>query len=110
MSESEVSGPEWQDAELECRLEQYRTGDFVMLVPRSLVIVAAATALQVAVARNVASQQPAAPAGPAVGDIAPDFTLRGATRYGLLQNPVRLADYRGSTVVLAFFYQARTKG
>ncbi|MBA3657200.1 MAG: redoxin domain-containing protein [Gemmatimonadaceae bacterium] len=49
-------------------------------------------------------------AGPAVGDLAPDFTLSGATRYGMLKNPIRLSDYRGSTVVLAFFYQARTKG
>lgn len=48
--------------------------------------------------------------GPQVGDIAPDFSLPGATRYGLLENPVRLSDFRGSTVVLAFFYQARTKG
>ena len=48
--------------------------------------------------------------GPVVGDMAPDFTLPGATRYGLLKNPVKLSDYRGSTVVLAFFYQARTKG
>lgn len=46
----------------------------------------------------------------AAGDVAPDFTLPGASRYGLLQNPVQLSDYRGSTVVLAFFYQARTKG
>ncbi len=48
--------------------------------------------------------------GPQVGAAAPEFSLRGATRYGLLKNPVRLSDYRGSTVVLAFFYQARTKG
>ena len=47
---------------------------------------------------------------PAVGDVAPDFTLPGATRYGVLKAPVHLADYRGETVVLAFFYQARTKG
>lgn len=53
----------------------------------------------------------AAPAaGPGVNDVAPDFSLSGATRYGLLKNPVRLSDYRGQTVVLAFFYQARTKG
>jgi peroxiredoxin len=45
-----------------------------------------------------------------VNDVAPDFTLAGADRYGLLKTPVRLSDYRGSTVVLAFFYQARTKG
>jgi hypothetical protein len=53
---------------------------------------------------------PPAPLGPGVNDIAPDFTLNGATRYGLLKTPVRLSDYRGRTVVLAFFYQARTKG
>lgn len=51
-----------------------------------------------------------APTGPSVNDVAPDFTLDGATRYGLLKAPVRLSDYRGRTVVLAFFYQARTKG
>ena len=49
-------------------------------------------------------------AGPRVNDVAPDFALGGATRYGLLKTPVRLSDYRGRTVVLAFFYQARTKG
>ena len=42
--------------------------------------------------------------------MAPDFALTGATRYGMLKAPVRLADFRGQTVVLAFFYQARTKG
>ena len=52
----------------------------------------------------------ATPIGPQVGDAAPDFSLPGSTRYGLLKNPVRLSDFRGSTVVLAFFYQARTKG
>jgi hypothetical protein len=53
---------------------------------------------------------PPASSGPGVNDVAPDFTLNGATRYGLLKTPVRLSDYRGRTVVLAFFYQARTKG
>jgi hypothetical protein len=48
--------------------------------------------------------------GPQLGSVAPDFTLPGATRYGRLQNPVKLSDYRGETVVLAFFFQARTKG
>lgn len=46
----------------------------------------------------------------AVGEMAPDFELPGATRYGLLANPVRLSDYRGETVVLAFFFRARTPG
>jgi hypothetical protein len=57
-----------------------------------------------------AGAQHAALVAPAVGDLAPDFTLPGATRFGLLKAPVHLADYRGETVVLAFFYQARTKG
>ncbi len=46
----------------------------------------------------------------AVGETAPDFALPGATRYGLLENPVRLSDFRGKTVVLAFFYRVRTPG
>ncbi len=56
------------------------------------------------------SQQAAAVAPLTVGSSAPDFTLPGASRYGLLQKPVTLSDYRGQTVVLAFFYQARSKG
>lgn len=42
--------------------------------------------------------------------MAPDFTIAGATRYGLLRDSVRLSDFRGQTVVLAFFIRARTKG
>lgn len=57
------------------------------------------------------AQQPAPDwKAPAVGTVAPDFALDGATRYGLLESPVRLSDYRGKTVVLAFFFRARTKG
>jgi thioredoxin-dependent peroxiredoxin len=62
-------------------------------------------------AAPAAAQQSAAPVpGPAVGDPAPDFALVGVTRYGILRDSVRLADFRGQTVVLAFFYKARTKG
>jgi peroxiredoxin Q/BCP len=46
----------------------------------------------------------------AVGEMAPDFALPGATRYGQLTDPVRLSDYRGETVVLAFFFRVRTPG
>lgn len=48
--------------------------------------------------------------GPNVGDVAPDFSLPGATRYGLLKEPVKLSSFRGQTVVLAFFPGARTPG
>jgi hypothetical protein len=75
----------------------------------------ATTVLSFGVTGIAAAQQPAAspasiPAGPALNDNAPDFSLAGADRYGLLKTPVKLSDYRGRTVVLAFFYQARTKG
>jgi thioredoxin-dependent peroxiredoxin len=46
----------------------------------------------------------------AVGDSAPDFALPAATRDGILPLPARLRDFRGQTVVLAFFYKARTGG
>lgn len=46
----------------------------------------------------------------APGEMAPDFELPGATRYGLLAEPVRLSDYRGDTVVLAFFFRVRSRG
>jgi cytochrome oxidase Cu insertion factor (SCO1/SenC/PrrC family) len=68
------------------------------------------TAGQIARAQQSALPAAAVSAGPAVNDVAPDFALAGADRYGLLKTPVRLSDYRGRTVVLAFFYQARTKG
>jgi len=47
---------------------------------------------------------------PTVGDMAPDFAIHGATRYGLLRDGAKLSDYRGQTVVLWFFFKARTKG
>jgi len=71
-----------------------------------------ALAVSVASPRSLVAQQPAAPATPTpeIGSVAPDFTIAGATRYGLLRDSVRLSDFRGQTVVLAFFFQARTKG
>ena len=77
---------------------------------RWAVSLAVATSALASPARGQAAAKPAAPSGPDVGAPAPDFTLPGATRFGLLKAPVHLADYRGETVVLAFFYEARTKG
>lgn len=77
---------------------------------RQLVLaVLLATALAAAAPAGRA-QEPAAPAALEVGAQAPDFALPGATRYGVLKNPIHLSDFRGKTVVLAFFYKARTKG
>ncbi len=45
-----------------------------------------------------------------IGAVAPDFELPGGTRYGLLKEPVRLSDFQGKTVILAFFFRSRTPG
>ena len=71
------------------------------------------TALALVLPAAAAAQQPAAPPPPPaleVGAVAPDFAIPGATRYGTLRNPVRLSDFKGKTVVLAFFFRARTRG
>jgi cytochrome oxidase Cu insertion factor (SCO1/SenC/PrrC family) len=87
-----------------------------MLARTRFATLAIAAGTSLALVGHVAGAQQVSPAaapvaaGPAVNDIAPDFTLQGADRYGLIKTPVRLSDYRGRTVVLAFFYQARTKG
>jgi hypothetical protein len=63
----------------------------------------------------LAAQQPAAPAVATtppleIGAMAPGFAMKGATRYGVLASPVHLSDFKGKTVVLAFFFKARTSG
>jgi hypothetical protein len=76
--------------------------------PLRLTVSLAATPLLLAAQQ---SPPPAANTPPLdVGAVAPDFTMRGATRYGVLANPVHLSDFKGKTVVLAFFFKARTSG
>jgi hypothetical protein len=69
----------------------------------------AAALLLVGAAAPACAQDPTTPPL-AVGAVAPDFALPGATRYGTVREPIRLSDFRGKTVVLAFFYRARTRG
>lgn len=68
------------------------------------------TALATALVSRAAAQQSAAPPPLEVGAVAPDFALSGATRYGVLRSPIHLSDFKGKTVVLAFFFKARTRG
>lgn len=70
---------------------------------------AVAAAPAAAFAQGQPAQQPMPPPLE-VGAVAPDFSLPGATRYGVLKDPIRLSDFKGKTVVLAFFFKARTKG
>ena len=80
---------------------------------KRLLYLAAALGLEPALPAQQPAAPPPAPPAPtplAVGTEAPDFTLPGATKEGLLGQPVHLKDLRGQTVVIAFFYKARTKG
>ena len=70
----------------------------------AMVLVAAALAAA-ASARAFAQDS-----GPKVGDVAPDFSLKGSTKDGVMPKPIHLADFRGQAVVIAFFPKARTKG
>ena len=76
---------------------------------RGAALTAFTLAAPAAVAAQTAATAPAAAPMPAVGDSAPDFVLPGATAAGAA-GPIRLSDFRGKTVVLAFFFKARTKG
>jgi hypothetical protein len=69
-------------------------------------------ALCIASAPAVLASQQTAPSVPPleIGAVAPDFAIGGATRYGVLARPIHLSDFKGKTVVLAFFYKARTSG
>jgi hypothetical protein len=75
---------------------------------RKQICAALAVLTLVATAPTQAQEQAAEPLE--IGAVAPDFELPGATRYGLLKDPVRLSDFEGKTVVLAFFFRARTRG
>ncbi|UCG88119.1 MAG: hypothetical protein JSW71_06130 [Gemmatimonadota bacterium] len=72
-----------------------------------LTLLAALAVATFGTAASIAAQEPELIA---VGQMAPDFALAGATRYGTLEDPVRLSELRGNTVVLAFFFRARTRG
>lgn len=78
-----------------------------------VLVSAALCALSLSIAAPALAQQPAQVEDPKpleVGAAAPDFELPGATRFGLLQNRIHLSDFKGKTVVLAFFFKARTRG
>ena len=76
----------------------------------TLAVSVAVVAPAAAHAQAPAQPQQQTPPPLEVGATAPDFSLPGATRYGVLKNPVRLSDFNGKTVVLAFFFRARTRG
>jgi peroxiredoxin Q/BCP len=81
------------------------------MLHRNATVAAAALAISLSFAQAQAPAQPAQPEqGPKVGDMAPDFTLGGATKDGVIRTPVTLSKFHGQTVVVAFFPKARTRG
>lgn len=106
---------------MQCRVRSHRPDCRRGFALPSALALAAALALALAAAPTTALAQGRTGAQPAtepavqnppleIGAIAPDFELAGATRFGVLQEPVRLSDFKGKTVVLAFFFRARTPG
>jgi len=72
-----------------------------------------AIALPVAAEAQTAALAPAsaaAPAGPDVGQVAPEFTAAWADGSGPRSAPVSLSALRGKVVVLAFYPKDRTSG
>ncbi len=76
-----------------------------MILSKLAVAAVAGMALLAFTASRVAAQ-----GAPKAGEMAPDFTLHGASQNGLLTAPIKLSDLRGQVVVLAFFPKARTGG
>jgi len=77
---------------------------------RSLPLGAVALLCAASVAGSQQAKPGSAATAPIIGQLAPDFSLPGTTRYGPLRDPITLSELRGQTVVLAFFPKARTKG
>jgi peroxiredoxin Q/BCP len=75
------------------------------LVPLALV------ALASSVAQGQAPQaMTPVPAGPDIGQLAPDFTAQWADSSGVRAKPVKLSELRGKVVVLAFYPLDRSPG
>jgi thioredoxin-dependent peroxiredoxin len=61
-------------------------------------------------ATQAGAAAPSAPAGPEVGQTAPDFTAQWADGSGARSAPVTLTALRGKVVVVAFYPKNRTSG
>lgn len=74
-------------------------------VPRVALVVAG---LLGAVVPALSAQETGTPL--TVGTPAPDFALVGASADGVLGDSIRPTDFRGQTLVIAFFFRARSSG
>jgi peroxiredoxin Q/BCP len=79
------------------------------MLHRNVTVLAAALVTCVTVA-HAQAPAPAPEVGPKVGEMAPDFSLPGATIDGVMKGQVSLSQFKGQTVIIAFFPKARTSG
>lgn len=77
-----------------------------MTRPRKLSLAAAGLCL--AMVAPVSAQQTGEPLP--VGTEAPEFALTGATADGVLPETIGPTDFRNQTLVIAFFFRARSSG
>ncbi len=80
-----------------------------MQITRTLTALTVAALLFAPGTASAQSAAAAAPAGPEVGQVAPDFTINVIGKEGAAR-PMTLASLKGQTVVLAFFPRVRTSG
>ncbi len=80
-----------------------------MQITRTLTALAVAALLVAPGTAQAQAAAAAAPAGPEVGQVAPDFTINVIGKDGAAKT-MTLASLKGQTVVLAFFPRVRTSG
>jgi peroxiredoxin Q/BCP len=80
-----------------------------MQITRTLTALTVAALLVAPDTAHAQAPVAAAPAGPEVGQVAPDFTINVIGKDGAAR-PMTLASLKGQTVVLAFFPRVRTSG
>ena len=85
-----------------------RTTRSSLLAALALITLSAGAGAQSATQAGTAAAQ--VPAGPDVGQLAPDFTAAWADASGARVTPVSLAALRGKVVVIAFYPKNRTSG
>ena len=81
-----------------------------LLTAFALAVFSAGAGAQSATQSGTPAPTAAAPAGPEVGQTAPDFTAQWADGSGARSAPVTLSALRGKVVVLAFYPKDRTSG
>src|SRR5690625_3487553 len=108
---------EWRSRAMRSKYEmapRFAVPRFAALLALPLALTLATTPVAAQAQGQSGAESPADPAAQnpplEIGAVAPAFALPAPTRSGTLDDPVRLSYFAGKTVVLAFFFRARTPG